>query len=119
MGAHVTSVSRGLLRTEARVVFGGVDPEALTETAILRLQAEPVGGFAWKEKAQWARRLAHGNSDFYGRRIFSDAGKSDCRYVARVARRAWKKGSPPKSRREWGNLRAGLGRIFTELQEGL
>ncbi len=111
-------VSRGLLATERRVVFGRTDPDAATDAAFARLLSEPAGGYAWKEKAQWARRLAHGKSDFYGHRIFSDAGRTDCRYIARVARRAWKKGSLPDSKRAWGNLRESLRRVFAELQEG-
>ncbi len=108
-------VSRGLLATEGRVTFGRTDHDALTESAIKRLREEPAEGYAWKEKAQWARRLAKGESDFYGHRGFSDAGRSDCRYVAKVARRAWKKGHLPETPREWGNLRESIRRIFAEL----
>lgn len=109
------SVSRGILATQGRVIFGRTDPGHLTEVAFGRLRQEPRGGYAWKEKAQWTRRLARGDSDFYGRRILSDAGRSDCRYVAKVCRRAWKKEILPEGR-AWGNLRASLLRIFEELR---
>jgi hypothetical protein len=115
MGDAVTpGVSRGILATQGRVIFGRTDAAHVTETAFARLRQEPPGGYAWKEKVHWARRLARGDSDFYGRRVLSDAGRSDCRYVAKVCRRAWKKDVLPEGR-TWGNLRESLRRIFTEL----
>jgi hypothetical protein len=115
MGDAMTSrVSRGLLATESRVIFGRVDATNAAEVAFERLSSEPPRGYAWKERAQWARRLARGDADFYGRRVFSDAGRSDCRYVAKVCRRAWNKGNLPEGR-AWGNLRASLLRTFEEL----
>ncbi len=108
-------VSRGLLATQARVTFGRTDPDAATETAFGRLRASPPAGYAWKERAQWARRLARGDSDFYGRRILTDAGRSDCRYVAKVCRRACKKRKLPEGKQAWGHLRESLRRIFIEL----
>lgn len=116
LGDAVTArVSRGLLATESRVIFGRVDAASAAEVAFERLSGELPRGYAWKERTQWARRLARGDSDSYGRRVFSDAGRSDCRYVAKVCRRAWKKGSLPEGR-AWGNLRASLLRIFEELR---
>jgi hypothetical protein len=111
-------VTRGLIATGSRQLVGTPKAELAAERALEVLQHAAAGDFAWKEKAQWARRLAHWKPDWNGRRIVSEACQADCRYVARIALRAWRKGTLPKTTREWGNLRASLQRIYAELQEG-
>ena len=109
-------VSRGLLATEARSLraLAPGDPDETTSRVFSRLRDAPVRDFAWKERAGWAARLYRGDGDERGRRLFSDAGRMDARYVARVSRRALK-GLLPETKVEWGHLRESLRRIFLEL----
>lgn len=109
-------VSRGLLVTESRSLraLAPGDPDETALRVLDRLRQAPAGDYAWRERAQWAARLYRGDGDERGRRLFSDAGRSDARYVARVSRRALR-GRPPESKVEWGHLRESLRRILTEL----
>jgi hypothetical protein len=111
----LVNVSRGLLSTEARGLsqLGPADPDERTVRVIGRLRDAPAGDFSWKERAQWAARLSRGDGDERGRRLFSEAGRMDARYVARISRRALR-GELPDGK-QWGNLRESLRRIFIEL----
>ncbi|HEV2231662.1 MAG TPA: hypothetical protein VGV64_07775 [Thermoplasmata archaeon] len=109
-------VSRGLISTAARPVLHPPRSDEAARRAVETLATSPVGGFAWKEKTQWARRLSQWKPDWNGRRISSEACQLDCRYVARIARAAWSGGRLPTDR-QWGILRASLQRIYAELQQ--
>ncbi len=113
-------VSRGLFATEARArhALAPGDPDEITARVLSRLRDAPVRDFAWRERAEWAARLYRGDGDERGRRLFTDAGRSDARYVARVSRRALH-GALPAGKTEWGHLREALRRILVELAEGL
>lgn len=110
------NVSRGLLATERRSLraLAPRDPEIVAGLAFDRLSTEPAGGYAWKERVQWASRLARGDGDEFGRRLLTDAGKADARYIARVSRRALH-GRTPEGKIELGHLRSSLRRIMVEL----
>ena len=110
------NVSRGLLGVETRSVraFAPGDPDEVAARVFSRLADSPAGDYAWRERAQWAARLYRGDGDERGRRLFSDAGRMDARYVARVSRHALR-GGLPASKVEWGHLRESLRRILCEL----
>ena len=112
-------VSRGLLGTQARgaAMFVAADPEDAADRAFDRLADAPAGDYAWRECAQWASRLYRGDGDERGRRLFTEAGRTDARYVARVSRRALR-GDIPDTKLRWGLLRESLRRILRELAEG-
>ncbi len=132
-------VSRGLIVTEDRlskmVVTSKPAPQAVADRVISLLQREPVSGFHWKERAQWALRLARGDPAERGRRLLTDAGRSDARYVAHVATVAWRGGREtdgwgnPKhggtwgrtlpTSSQWSHLRASIARIYVELNGGV
>ena len=124
-------VSRGLIATEDRfskmVVTSRPPPQAIADRVIALLQREPVGGFHWKERAQWAQRLARGDSDERGRRLLTDAGRSDARYIAHLATLAWRGGITKEGERwghlvplgrQWSLLRVAIERIYDELYGG-
>jgi hypothetical protein len=119
----MSTVSRGLLMTEARglsrAVGGKMSAELVAAKAFAKLHADVPGGYSWRETWDWARRLGRGDSDFRGRRVYSDAGRSDCRYVARIAHRAYSSLTLPDSPRAWGNLRESIARIYAELAGGV
>ncbi len=110
------SVSRGLLATETRSLrmLSPGDPEDVAGRIFSRLSSAPPGDYAWRERAQWAARLYRGDGDERGRRLFTEAGKSDARYIARVSRRALR-GRVPSNKIEWGHLRESVRRILREL----
>lgn len=128
-------VRRGLLATEAGLarvpVTVALTGRQIADRAIARLRAEPTGGYRWKEKAEWGRRLAQGKPDDRGRRLWTDAGRADARYVARLATRAYRGGPEtdgwgnPLPAPAWGmvlpsdaqfaHLRGSLARIYDEL----
>jgi hypothetical protein len=113
------TVSRGLLATEAhsaRALSPG-EPCEVAARVYSRLCDAPAYDYAWKERAEWAARLYRGAGDERGRRLYSEAGRTDARYVARVARRALR-GQLPGSKAEWGHLRESIRRIFSELGGG-
>lgn len=125
-------VSRGLLSTEAglsRVIIAPKPaPAAVADRVIALLQREPIGGFHWRERAQWAQRLAKGDPDERGRRLLTDAGKSDARYVAHVSTLAWRGGTDKDGKPwglalpaegQWGRVRAAIERIYRELNGGI
>lgn len=118
----MVAVSRGLIHTEAsgmaRAVGGRMAPEDVAGKAFGRLLTEVPGGYAWRELRDWARLLARGGADFRGRRIFSDAGRSDCRYLARVAHRAYHARNLPEGLKAWGHLRESIKRTHLELAGG-
>ena len=128
-------VSRGLLSTEAglsrAIVTSKLAPAAVADKAISLLQREPVGGFHWRAKCEWAAGLASGGPDDRGRRLFTEAGRTDARYVAHLARLAFRGGREtdgwgrPTPGAAWGRtlptpaqfhrLRAAIERIYDEL----
>ncbi|MFZ0700067.1 MAG: hypothetical protein WAN74_07780 [Thermoplasmata archaeon] len=121
-------ISRGLIATEDRlskmIVTSRPAPQAVADRVIALLQREPVGGFHWRERAEWSRRLARGDPDERGRRLLTDAGRMDARYVARVStiaqRRTHTSEGEPRglslpSPAQWSLLRAAIGRIYEEL----
>ncbi|HEY1198436.1 MAG TPA: hypothetical protein VGG32_06895 [Thermoplasmata archaeon] len=111
-------ISRGLLATAARPILPtGMDPEELAERRITTLATDPPKGYHWRETYEWAARLYRGDGDDRGRRIFSDAGRSDARYVSRVAHRAALGRGLPSTPREWGHLRKSIERLHAELNE--
>ena len=113
-------VTRGLLRTEAglaRLVQAPTAPDEVATRAYGRLAKEVPGGYAWRELRDWARLLARGGADFRGRRVFTDAGRADCRYLARVAHRAYHSCKLPVGT-QWGHLRESLRRTHLELAGG-
>ena len=110
------NVSRGLLATEARSLRALTpgDPGEIADRVYARLTEAPAGDYAWRERAQWAARLYRGDGDERGRRLFSDAGRMDARYVARISRRALR-GDLPYGKIAWGHLRESIRRILSEL----
>jgi hypothetical protein len=111
-------ISRGLLATDSKPLVRKLDPEELAERRIIRLQSDPLKGYSWKETWQWAARLARGDGDERGRRLFSDAGFTDARYVQRIAHRAALGIGLPETKVDWGHLRNAIERIHEELQAG-
>ena len=113
------NVSRGLLATESRSLraLAPGDPDEVAARIYSRLAESPAGDYAWRERTQWAARLYRGDGDWHGRRLFSDAGRMDARYVARVSRRALR-GELPPGKVEWGHLRESIRRILVELAKG-
>ncbi len=112
---------RGLLSTEARFGasldhYGRSDVARRIENAIRLLENDPPGGFHWRERAQWARRLLRGLDDYGRRVVLSDAARLDARYVSATCARAWQRGVLP-SGRQWGNLRASIQRLDEFLAE--
>ena len=91
--------------------------EDRTANRMKALRAAPAGGYAWKEARDHFRDLARGDPDHLGRRLYTDAGKSNARYVARVAWRAYHAKEVPVTPRQWGLLEAAIRRTFEELQE--
>ena len=113
--------SRGLIGVEVAlsrtVVAPTRSPRDIADRAVSLLQHEPIGGFHWREREQWGRRLARGDPDDKGRRIFSDACRRDARFVARSAWRA-AHGRLPSTAIQWGQIRAAIERIYAELHGG-
>ncbi len=110
-------VARGLIATETRGLarLRPADYEDAAARGFARVRDEPVGGYAWRDRRDWAARLARRDPDGYGRRVLTDAGLSDCRYVARVSFRAYRRGLLPASPAEWGHLRESIRRIYEDL----
>ncbi|MDE1819989.1 MAG: hypothetical protein KGJ23_11470 [Euryarchaeota archaeon] len=54
--------------------------------------------------------------DHLGRRLYTDAGKANSKYVARVAWRAYHAKQVPATARQWGLLEAAVRRTFEELE---
>ena len=114
----MTTVSRGLLAVSERSAPGihAAPWDERLERRMAELRHPGLRDHAWRELRELCLTLGHGGSDHLGRRVFSDAGKSDCRYVARIAFGA-RRGSE-LSDRQWSLLRASLRRIFQELEGG-
>lgn len=113
-------VSRGLIRVDsAPLLRVPKDSGAQADRATDRLRGDVLGGFYWKERAQWAARVASGRGDEFGRGrgILSEAARSDARLIARYCRAAWRKLRLP-SPAQWSHLRASLERVFAEMQGG-
>lgn len=110
------SVSRGLITTETRSLraLRPSDPQDAAARAYITLVDAPAGHYAWRERRDWASRLGRGDSDQFGRRLFSDAGRSDARFIARVSRRALR-GLLPANKIQWGHVRQSLIRVHREL----
>jgi hypothetical protein len=110
------NVARGVLATESRGLraLAPGDPDEVAARVLSRLATSPAGDYAWRERSQWAARLYRGDGDERGRRLYSEAGRMDARYVARVSRRALR-GELPSSKVAWGNLRESIRRILREL----
>ena len=90
--------------------------EDRTASRMKALRAAPPGGYQWKEARDHFRDLARGDPDHLGRRLYTDAGKSNARYVARVAWRAYHAKEVPTTARQWGLLEAAIRRSFEELE---
>lgn len=114
-------VSRGLIGVTNRfdTVMRPSSTDDVTERVMGRLIADRPHGSMWKERMQWAQNLARGGAEFYGRRVLTDAGRSDCRYVARIARAAYHKGELPRDKSAWGRLRESIRRIYQDLNAGI
>lgn len=72
---------------------------------------------ATRQAGDHFRDLARGDPDHLGRRLYTDAGKSNAKYVARVAWRAYHAKEVPGTARQWGLLEASIRRTFEELED--
>lgn len=109
-------VSRGLLKTGNRSPLGrSKDADLLTSNRLTILRTDPLKGYHWRETYQWASRLVRGEPDLHGRRLFSDASRSNARYVARVAHRASLGHELPPTPRKWSLFEASMTRVYEEL----
>lgn len=113
------AVTRGLLATQVRGAPGmrAVPWRDRVERRMADLRHPGLQGTAWRELADQFSELAGGGPDHLGRRVYTDAGRMDCRYVARMARRGARREELTEV--QWAHLRASLGRVYCELEEGL
>jgi hypothetical protein len=87
-----------------------------TANRVTQLRAAPPGTYAWREAKVQFSALAAGDADHLGRRILTDAGRANARYVARTAYRVYH-ARKALTERQWGLLEAAIGRTFEELEQ--
>jgi hypothetical protein len=111
-------VARGLLRVEnGPILTSKLGADEIAEKRIALLRAEPSRGYHWRETYDWAKRLASGKGDERGRRILTDAGFANAKYVAKVAHRA-ALGHELPTEQQFLYLRGSIERLHEELRAG-
>lgn len=111
-------VARGVLATERNAVrrLQPSDPSDVAQRALEIVCADPPSRYDLKDRRDLMRRLIRGESDFYGRRLFTDASISDAKYVVRFIN-ARLRGAAITERQK-SLVRGSLLRVYQALESG-
>ena len=111
-------VSRGVIGTAraGQARLKPMDAEQIAENAYAVIGASDPDFYQLRDRRDLMRRLARGDADIHGRRLFTDAATADARYVIRLINQRLR--HEDFTQRQGAMLRASLRRVYAALEDG-